>query len=88
MQPSAGVTDVWVLLTRHQVTNRRQSEYIALHVHDQEEDRMDIKRIAAKVDRFISKPAPLIDDMAAAGDVYKQHAYFGMPFLLPCRQCR
>jgi hypothetical protein len=41
--------DLWVLLTRHQVATGRKSEYIALHVYDQDEGRLDIDKIAAKV---------------------------------------
>jgi calpain-7 len=49
MEPSSESESIWVLLTRHQVAKGRKSEYIALHVHEEEERHMDITRIAAKV---------------------------------------
>lgn len=41
---------IWVLLTRHQVSTHRKSDYIALHVsEDQEHSRMDTSKIIATV---------------------------------------
>ena len=53
VKPSGKTDPIWVLLTRHQVSSKRNSEYIALHVHDQAEGNGDITRIAAKVCRAI-----------------------------------
>ena len=51
VQPNSTEADseVWVLLTRHQVVSARNSEYIALHVYDQDEGQRDINKIAANV---------------------------------------
>lgn len=40
---------MWVLLTRHQSDSSRKAEYIALHVHDEDEHRSDMHNIAEKV---------------------------------------
>ncbi|KZP13760.1 cysteine proteinase [Athelia psychrophila] len=64
VQPSPGAErdlnqDVWVLLTRHQADSSRKAEYIALHVHDEDEDRLDIQSIAEKA-RFTSSVHTLV----------------------------
>lgn len=45
---------VWILLTRHQVSTNRKSDYVALHVSDRD-DKMDTSKIAATV-RVHSRP--------------------------------
>lgn len=49
---------VWILLTRHQVSTNRKSDYVALHVSDQD-DRMDTSKIAATV-RVYRRPFHVI----------------------------
>ena len=40
---------VWVLLTRHQVSTHRRSDYVALHVSEDQDHRMDTSKIVATV---------------------------------------
>ena len=40
---------VWVLLTRHQVSTHRKSDYVALHVSEDQDHRMDTSKIVATV---------------------------------------
>lgn len=50
---SAEQEDIWILLTRHQSNNTGKTDYIALHVHDEDEHRLDIHKIAEKVRKYI-----------------------------------
>ncbi|KAF7979032.1 hypothetical protein HWV62_44019 [Athelia sp. TMB] len=63
--PTKRDQDVWVLLTRHQSDSSRKAEYIALHVHDEDEHRSDVHSIAEKA-KFTSSVNVLVRMQIAA----------------------